>query len=221
VIIGADGIPGGFFIHDLPPYQPMLYPGDDRPHRDEVVVESPTVREPRDEIVVSPPDRVGIFDSPLSGMLGGAERVDLDFSKGEDRLWTGSLPGAVEAFRRAVAAEPESPVAKLALALGLTAEGRYASAAHLLRRGLRGHPDWTRIHLNLAEVMGSADAAERTLDLLRRAVEDSPEEVDLRLLLGFWLYGERRADEAAEHLLAAVEAAPEDTIAASLLDLVR
>ncbi len=220
VIVGATDPARSLYVYDVPLHSPTRYYPDNRSHRDDVVLETPTARSPRREIAVSPADGGGVFDSPLSKMLGGPDRVDLDFSIGEDRMRIGDFPGAVQAFRRAVAAEPDSPVAKLALALALTGEGRYASAAHVLRRGLRAHPDWTVLSVNLPEVWGAAEAAKATQEQLRRAVEQAPQQVDLRLLLAFCLHAAGDAEGAEEQLRAAARIAPADTVVANLLDLV-
>ncbi|MFO7528794.1 MAG: tetratricopeptide repeat protein [Marinobacter sp.] len=59
---------------------------------------------------------------------------------------------AVEAWRQAVALNPEDPVSVNNLALALKEQNRFAESADLLERGLARSPEVAQLHYNLAVI---------------------------------------------------------------------
>jgi len=205
-------------------FDPLRQSGGSQPYfpenrsgRFDVILDTPTAARSRWEIEVSPePDRPA-FRSRLSAMLGGEEHVGQWFASGEMLMKASDFEGASEVFRRAVAAAPESPAAKLALALALGAAGQYESGAHILRRGLRAHADWNAIRIDLASILGGTERSRNVLERLEEGLQDDADNRDARLLLGFLHFASGDLASAAEALGDAAEREREDPLSASLL----
>jgi thioredoxin-like negative regulator of GroEL len=150
-------------------------------------------------------------------MLGGDRRVGLHFSVGEARMKRGDFAGAAAAFRRAVGAQPEDPVPKVALALALAADRRYAGAAHILRRGLRGMADWNAIAADLDDILGGEHRGGLLVEQLQGAARHRPDNGDLRLLVGFLRFASGDLAEAADELQDAVDSGASDPTVQGLL----
>lgn len=221
---GSPDLPGTVYLYDpdFPAgYDTYYFPRQIAPA---AVVESPTVPQPRsaEQAPEVPEQRRGGFGSDLSPMLGGDGYVPLYFALGEARLVNGDFAGAVEAFEQSVSAEPESAVAKLALAVASAAHGDYRKAAHILRRGLRATPDWSAIELDLTEVVGTEKRRDELLSALRSAMQERPEDPDPRLLLAFCHFAEKSLTEAEEALeLAETGDEHRDPVREALLEEVR
>ncbi len=151
------------------------------------------------------------FVSALAPMLGGAQRVSLDFAVGELKLRRGEYAGAVESLQRAVGDAPTDPTPKLALGLAQAGAGDYEGAAQVIRRALRGMGDWRGLHLQPGRVFGGDAAYHKVLAGLEGA---GKADRDARFVLGFlYLAGGRYGEAAAEFR----QAGSGDPLVASLI----
>ncbi len=201
-----------YYYYDSFPYyygQPGYYPGGQS-----VTVVSPTVppqpeqqpapgqgAEPQQGAVPEVQLPAGMekasFVSVLAPMLGGGERVSMDFAVGELKLRRGDYEGATESLRRAVGAAPDEATPKLALGLARTGAGDYEGAAQVLKRGLRGMADWRGLKLVPDRVFGSSAAYGHVLVGLQAA--DQADQ-NAAFVLGFLCLASGRYAEAADAL---------------------
>ena len=152
------------------------------------------------------PEEVPRFESRLSPMLSGGDRVGLAFALGEAALSGGRYADAVAAFRQALRGAPGAPSVRMALALALAAEGDYAGAAQMIRLGLGGVMAPGDLALDPVAVFGSAEALDEIVGKVRAAAEQQPD-ADVQLVLGFVCFVAGRPEEAREALWAAYDAA--------------
>lgn len=149
----------------------------------------------------------GVAESAVNSLGDASRRTEAWWHAGRLRLWRGDSTGAREAFRRAIAAAPQT-VPALDAARALLELGQITPEDHLrvgrlyirhgnLDRGLAG------LRAYLDSGLGTA---------LERA--------ELRLEVGRALFRAARYPEAEKHLLALVGAAPSPRIGADALFLV-
>jgi Tetratricopeptide repeat len=199
IVVGPPDAPGAtyYYYNAFPSYynQPGYFPGGAYGGGGVTIV-SPTVPQqaqpsrqpPVRQAPAAPQVKVpgglerASFLSALAPMLGGQERVTLDFAVGEVKLHQGDYAAAAEALRRAVSAAPDRPAPKLALGLALTGSGDYGGAAQVVKRGLRVMPDWRVLKLDPGRVFGSQAAYQGVLAGLQGAPKADR---DARFLLGF------------------------------------
>jgi tetratricopeptide (TPR) repeat protein len=157
------------------------------------------------------------FESPLSAMLGGPDKVGAAFALGETKLRMGEYADAVAGFQRAHEVSPEDPFAEIGLALALEATERYEGAAYMLRRGLASVTDWAAVDLNLADALGGKEKYDAMAARVQQAAAQAPDDLNLQLLLGFNAFGARQYAKAANMLLAVSKAVPADEGVKALL----
>ncbi len=207
-----------YYYDSFPAYygQPGYFPGG----LPSVTVVSPTVPKPEQptekekpapQVQVPGELEKATFLSALAPMLGGSERVSMDFAVGEVRLHRGDCAEAVQSLQRAVADAPDDPTPKLALGLAQAGAGDYEGAAQVMKRALRGMADWRGLKLAPERVFGSEAAYGKVLAGLEGA---GKADRDARFVLGFlYLAGGRYADAAAQF----GQAGTGDPLVASLL----
>ncbi len=199
-----------YYYYDLyPEYygQPGYFPAVSH-EGSRVTIQSPTTDQvssgegpdAADEPAEQAVPRASGFGSSLSAMLGGPQRVAVDYAVGELKLKRAEFDAAADAFRRAISARPDMPAAKLALGFALLGAEDYRAAAHIMRRGLRAAADWQALDVELPRVYGNSDAAEVVLSRLQEAVEQDPQNADRRFLLGLLELFAGRYARAVEHL---------------------
>ncbi len=180
-------------------------------YRNYVILDTPTAhREP------PRPEAEAAYESVLSPMLGGPERVGAAYALGEARLAAGEFDEALAAFQEAFARN-DAPRARIAVALALLGMERYEGAAHMLRRAVRSVKDWDAVEPALAAAFGSEDAYEAVAARLREAAEGDATDRDVELLLGFHHFGIGRYAQAAGVLYELHERDPADEAVAALL----
>jgi tetratricopeptide (TPR) repeat protein len=124
--------------------------------------------------------------------------------------------GAVIAFKRAVAAEPGSPLAHAHLAEALFTLGDQADAARVLQRALALGKEVAAWHYRLAKWHQaqrngqSPDGRARALAHLQKAAELEPDNAAYNADLARALLADGDAAAAVHHFQRATEAAPED-----------
>jgi len=212
VVVDPRDAPGAvyYYVDSFPPYYalPGYFPANRNQAGYGAATAKPSGQEGSEEAQrekgVGQPEPPGpsvpAFSSTLAPMLGGPERVTVHYAVGDLKLRTGDYANAAAAFKRAVAAAPEDPAAKIALSLALTATGDYRAAAHILRRGLRGLPDWGALQLRSERAFGTEEAYGKVLDGLQEAGRRDESDPDVQLLLGFLGYSRGQFQEASDHL---------------------
>lgn len=112
--------------------------------------------------------------------LGAASHLDAAGRAAAD----GRLPEAERAYRRALAAEPESMEARQGLAGVLAARGEFAEARRLLGEVLARSPSAADARLLLADVERRTGDAQAAVAEYRRVLAERPELTAARLALG-------------------------------------
>jgi tetratricopeptide (TPR) repeat protein len=118
---------------------------------------------------------------------------------------------AVEAYRRALAAEPRLPEAHFNLANALRALDRLEVAREHLLLALDQDPDLAAAWYNLADVQEELGEIEPAIDSLRQALRIDPLYADARYNLALFCEEAGRADEARGHWRAYLKLDPDST----------
>jgi tetratricopeptide (TPR) repeat protein len=219
-------------LHDYPSYSPYFYYSYYGPtyvpdYRGYVILNTPTA--PEQPQAAEPqagapvlreaprPREEAAFESKLSPMFGGPDRVGAAFALGEARLQAGEFEEAVAAFQDARASDPEGPLPQAGLGLALMGAERYAGAAHMLRRALAAVTDWAGIQPDLLQALGGREQYARVSARLQRAAEGNPADADLQFLLGFHYFGTGQYAKAANVLLPLHRADASEPAATGLL----
>jgi tetratricopeptide (TPR) repeat protein len=153
-------------------------------------------------------------DSLASAARGGAFHK----FRGDQAVQAGRLEEAAEAYRRAVAAEPESFYYRKSLGLTLYRLGRADEAARELEAALALEPDLpaaqvpverARLHFALGGIAANRGASEAALRHFREAARLDPAYADAHLQIGNLLGAAGRLEEAAAAFGRAVAADPD------------
>ena len=140
--------------------------------------------------------------------------ASLAMQRGIAAYTRGHFETAVEAYREAVAADPENTTARHALATSLARLGRFEEGARELEIVVRQKPDSGVAQYNLGAMysqMGDPDGAIRHFE---RALELSPELTDARFNLALLLEARGQLDRARDELAEILRRDPQDTSAA-------
>lgn len=108
------------------------------------------------------------------------------------------LPGAAEAFRRAMALRPEYGPAHMRLGNVLLSQGQLEEAARELERALELAPDLHPARVALAQIRLSQRELERAAELLERVLEEEPRHGRALSTLGQVYMRLGRRDEARD-----------------------
>ena len=141
----------------------------------------------------------------LPGLKTG-ERVFL--LRGHMAFRAGRFPEAVEAFRAALAAEPESVRARVNLGSALAQAGDRAAAIDSYRKALEIEPDNRAASFNLGILLAQAGDLTGAASALEGAVEIDPTDVEAHLELSRTLRRLGRGAEALVHASRAAELDP-------------
>jgi tetratricopeptide (TPR) repeat protein len=147
--------------------------------------------------------------------------------RGDRAAIAGRFPEAVEAYRQAVAADPQSLFYRRSLGLALFQLGDLDGAVRELERALehdgglspaqRDYWD-AEIRYNLAGLAVYQDDLERAIELHRSVIALDPDQTGAHLHLGDLLLRTGHRKEALVHLRRAVELDPDDPRARQRLD---
>lgn len=134
----------------------------------------------------------------LSGLLEGAPKdTGLLFRLGETYRRKGDLNAAVDYFRRASQAAPNSPAPLLALAEILDGTGRSDQAEPIYEQIIKMQPNHPVALNNLAYIKAEKGIdLEEALGMARRAEQQSPNSDDIQDTLG-WIYIKKNLSEEA------------------------
>jgi tetratricopeptide (TPR) repeat protein len=151
-------------------------------------------------------------DPLLDGVaaLRVGERVAV--MRGRVAAQAGRYQDAIQEFRRALAARPESVEARVNLGSTLALAGDRAGALENLREALRLDPANATAHFNLGSLLADS-APEEARSHLEAAVAARPEDAEARRLLAKTLRDAGRLPAALEQYRRAVELAPGDEAA--------
>jgi tetratricopeptide (TPR) repeat protein len=147
--------------------------------------------------------------------------------RGDRAAIAGRLPEAVEAYRQAVAADPQSLFYRRSLGLALFQTGDIDGAVRELEQALVHGEElspaqrdyWTaEILYNLAGLAVYQGDPERAMELHRSVIALAPEHAGAHLYLGDLLLKSGNREEALAYLRRAVELDPDDPRVRQLLD---
>ncbi|MEA2600314.1 MAG: hypothetical protein QOF89_1306 [Acidobacteriota bacterium] len=152
-------------------------------------------------------------DPLLDGVaaLRVGERVAM--MRGRVAAQAGRYQDAIQEFRRALAARPESVEARVNLGSVLALTGDRTGAMDSLREALRLDPANATAHFNLGSLLADGGSPEEARPHLEAAVAARPEDAEARRLLAKILRDAGRLPAALEHYRRAVELAPGDEAA--------
>ncbi|HET8782728.1 MAG TPA: tetratricopeptide repeat protein [Pyrinomonadaceae bacterium] len=145
-----------------------------------------------------------LFDG-LQDLITG-ERVYL--SRGKVAFEAQRYAEAVNEFRKAVAAKPNSVTARINLGAALTQTGDAKGAAEQFEEALRIDPGKANAHYNLAVILAGQNKHDQAITHLRLALSAEPNDVNARLLLAQQLKKSGNLDEALAEYSRVVQADP-------------
>ena len=120
----------------------------------------------------------------------------LHLSRGKIAFEAQRYGEAVNEFRKAVAANPDSVAARVNLGAALTQSGDLNGAVEQFEAALRIEPGKANAHYNLALLLARQNKHEQAIDHLRSALNVEPNDQSARFLLAQELSKSGRADEA-------------------------
>jgi acyl-coenzyme A synthetase/AMP-(fatty) acid ligase len=138
------------------------------------------------------------------GRLDPANQADWQ-EQGVALLRGGRLPEAIDAFRRVIAAMPDSAPAHHMLGQALEAQGNETVAVEALRRAVALSPDLVDAHARLGTLLLSLSQRKEAVAAFRLAASLDPDAEIGRLALANALMAEGRQDEAEAVLRHMVE----------------
>ena len=115
-------------------------------------------------------------------VLSGAEYF---LRLGDDAFVVGDYAKAADAYRQAVKSDPESAVARFALAEALLASGEYHQAAYSIREGLKRDPKWVESDLDRRILFPSLKAFRSVQADLDRYVAANPFDATAHFVHGY------------------------------------
>jgi Flp pilus assembly protein TadD len=133
--------------------------------------------------------------------------------EGNRLLAKGDAAGAEQCYRRAVAAEPASAAAHVALGFVLLRRGQLDEAQQALERAAALAPDDADSHFLLGSIARRRFAADEAIARFRRALQAKPDFAEARLELGVALRSQRKLDEALGCFDAALALQPDNAAA--------
>ena len=151
---------------------------------------------------------VRVTDPLVEGLqdLITGERVYL--SRGKIAFEARRYAEAVNEFRKAVAAKPDSVTARINLGAALNQTGDVKGAAEQFEEALRLEPGKANAHYNLAVILAGQDKHEQAIAHLRSALTAEPNDVTARVLLAQELKKLGKPEDALTEYSRVVQADP-------------
>ena len=125
-------------------------------------------------------------------------------------LAQGHIDAAIDHARRALALQPDNPVALQALGNALYDAQRFDEAIGIYHQGLAAQPNSARIYNNLGNALHASGKLEEAAEAYRHAVTLHPDTAELHAKLGHVLCLLERIDEAVECYRRAIAIDPND-----------
>ena len=144
------------------------------------------------------------FALAASGAIAGESQ--LHASVGRSASAAADVPGAIESFSRAVAANPNDAALHKQLAGSLVQQDRAGEALVEFVAALLINPEDAEAHAGIGQIHLNAGRDADAVDALRRATEIAPANHDARYALANALVRLGRTQEAAEHFARVEEA---------------
>jgi len=152
-----------------------------------------------------------MFPDPLVFQLAGMIQGGRFFIKmGNEALEEGRLGEAIEAFREAVARDPEEKLAQYNLGQALLQAGQLDEAIQHLERAIEIDPDFRDAHFNLGAALNEKGSFEAAATYFQRAHEIDPQDRQARLQWAMAMGRAGRAREAVDQLQALRTENPDD-----------
>ncbi len=130
-------------------------------------------------------------------------------------LERGQYTRAVQAFRAAREAKPESPYADYLLAQGLFSMGEYGECAQAIHAGAARNPDWARVHVDVRSFYAESRELKDQLAKLESHACSHPDDADAAFVLGYMAYFTRDYGKAEQVFGKLEKERPADGLAAS------
>ena len=125
-------------------------------------------------------------------------------------LAQGHIDAAIDRARRALAIQPDNPVALQALGIALYKAERFDEAIDAYHQGLAAQPKSAGIYNNLGNALRAAGKPEEAAEAYRRAVAMRPDTAELHANLGHVLFQLECIDEAVECYRRVIVIDPDD-----------
>lgn len=122
---------------------------------------------------------------------------------------------AVQAFRAAREAKPDSPYADYLLAQALFATGEYGECAQAIREGAVRNPDWAKVHVDVRSFYGDSRDLKEQVSKLEAHAKSNPDDQDAAFVLGYMAYFTRDYGRAEQVFDKLEKERPADGLAAS------
>lgn len=153
---------------------------------------------------------VRVSDPLVDGLQDLIKGARLHLIRGRTALEARRFSEAVDQFRKAVAAQPDSLPAHINLGAALSQTGDLPGAVKEFQEALRLDPNHPNAHYNLGLLLAQSNRHEEAIKHLRSAVNGEPTDVNARFLLGQELLKVRRLDEAETELSRVVQSDPDN-----------
>lgn len=127
----------------------------------------------------------------------------------------GQYARALQAFRAAREARPDSPYADYLLAQALFATGEYGQCAQAIRSGAVRNPDWARQHVDVRSFYGETKDLKEQIGKLDSFAKAHPDDQDAALVIGYISYFTRDYGRAEQVFDKLEKESPQDGLAAS------
>ena len=141
---------------------------------------------------------VRVADPLVDGLQNLIEGERLPLARGKLAFEAKRYAEAAEEFRKAVAAKPDSVIARINLGVTLSQLGDVQGAAEQFEEAIRIDPGRVNAHYNLAILLAGQGKHEQAIAHLQSALAVDPNDSSVGLLLGSELVKLGRCSEASE-----------------------
>jgi tetratricopeptide (TPR) repeat protein len=156
------------------------------------------------------PVGVRVSDPLVDGLQDLIKGERLHLIRGKQAADAKRYSEAVDEFRKAIAANPKSVVARVNLGAALSQIADLEGAAQQFEEALRIEPQRANAHYNLAVLLASQSKHDRAIDHLKSCLSVDPNDLSARFLLASELLKSERLDEALVEFSRVVQADPSD-----------
>jgi len=156
------------------------------------------------------PVGVRVSDPLVDGLQDLIKGERLHLIRGKQAADAKRYSEAVDEFRKAVAANPKSVVARVNLGAALSQIEDLEGAAQQFDEALRIEPQRANAHYNLAVLLARQSKHDQAIDHLKSCLSVEPNDLSARFLLARELLKSDRLDEALVEFSRVVQADPSD-----------